>query len=137
MTQYCEMFRRAARIHLDFALYRYLMSNAHGRWDGAEKAVRHGEICKFYVSAILGDNSTHNAEDLADAYKRVHSATQVVTDHLDESIGFPLDSEPDYDALVPVFFEKIHNIALQCLATCPSQAKFAHAKSTPKHENKP
>lgn len=123
MTQYCEMFRRASRIHLDMALYRYLMSNAHGRWNGAEKAICHGEICKFYVATILGVELAPDAQDWKDAYERVHTATQAVTDNLDESIGFPLDREPDYDALVPVFFDKIHRIALQALgAQLPSNA---------------
>ncbi|MGO1603238.1 MULTISPECIES: hypothetical protein [Halomonas] len=48
-------------------------------------------------------------------YQAVHTHTQTLTDYLDEVIGFPLENTPDYDTLVPLFFEQFHRLALEAL----------------------
>lgn len=110
------LFKTACRIRTDFIIARYLMSNAHGRWNGAEKAQRHAELCAFYVACAfdLADESDVR-RDHEDEFQAVHEATQALTSNLDEEIGFPLDSQPDYDALIPLFFERFHAIAIKTL----------------------
>lgn len=111
-----DLFESACRIHLQFMIERYLMSNAEGRWDGAEKATRHREMCGFYVAVTQGIE-VHDAHRLhPDICKAVHKATQVLTDNLDEKIGFPLKGRPDYDDLFPKFFSEFHRIAMDAVA---------------------
>ena len=97
-----EAFKAACRIHTDHLIMRYLMSNAHGRWDGYEKAMRHHELCEFYAAVF----------NKPDSYEVIHVATQALTDNLDTAIGFPLDSRPYYDVLAPLFFERFHSLAV-------------------------
>jgi hypothetical protein len=116
MTTAAQMFKQACRLHLDHAIHRYLMSNTSGRMDGHEKAQRHIELCTFYVAAVRGvDDLDLVRRGHEDDYQAVHDATQALTDHLDEVIGFPLEGRPDYRALVPLFFEKFHTLAMQAL----------------------
>ena len=110
-----DFFKRAARIHTGTAVARYLMANAYGRWDGVLKAHCHRELCSFYVAIHLGVAPEQVQLD-EPPYEAVHTATQVLTDALDEEIGFPLDQTPDYDKLEPLFFERFHTLALQALA---------------------
>lgn len=111
------MFKQACRLHLDHAIHRYLMSNAAGRINGAEKATRHIELCTFYVAAVRGiDDLDKVRRNVGEAdYQSVHQATQALTDHLDEVIGFPIKDRPDYDALAPKFFEHFHELAMKAL----------------------
>lgn len=114
------LFKQACRLHTSFTIARYLMSNAHGRWDGAEKAQRHSELCSFYVATVRGVDDVDMVRRgfpvcYENDYQAVHDATQALTDHLDEEIGFPLDSRPDYDKLTPLFFERFHSLALHAL----------------------
>lgn len=118
-----KLFKQACWLHLSFTVHRYLMCNAHGRWDGAEKAQRHDEMCRFYVAIV------HEIEDVdlvrrthEDAYQAVHSKTQALTDNLDSEINFPLSSRPDYKALAPLFFERFHDLAMGALAPAAAGA---------------
>lgn len=123
-----DLFKQASWLFCQFPINRYLMSNAHGRQDGAEKAMRHIELCSFYVAAVKGLNSTEMAIRLhEDEFRAVHDKTQELTDYLDEAIGFPLDSRPDYETLAPLFFEKFHALALEALGVTTSQAAPATA----------
>jgi len=108
-------FKQACWLSLEFAVNRYLMSNAHGRWDGAEKAHRHIELCTFYVAAVRGVSRDEVRIEFEPDFKAVHDHTQALTDNLDEAIGFPLESDPDYTALAPKFFERFHALALAAL----------------------
>lgn len=110
-----DYFKNACRLHTSFNIARYLMSNAYGRWDGAEKAQRHIELCKFYVAAVRGLNDAEKVQMTSGDFQAVHSLTQQLTDNLDEAIGFPLEKTPDYEKLEPLFFEKFHKLALQAL----------------------
>lgn len=89
------------------------MANAEGRWDGAEKAQRHRELCEFYVSCY---SNSLDRRALQKRIKAVHEATQVyLTDKMDEVIGFPLTGRPEYDSLAKLFFEYFHDIACRVL----------------------
>jgi hypothetical protein len=113
-----DYFKNACRIHTSFAIARYLMSNAGGRPNGAEKALRHRELCQFYVAAVHGvadPELVHREHDAI--YQAVHTATQELTDYLDEVIGFPVEERPDYDKLEPLFFEHFHRLAMTALAS--------------------
>lgn len=130
------MFKQACRLHLDHAIHRYLMSNAAGRLNGAEKATRHIELCTFYVATVRGvddlDTVRRSVGGEAD-YQAVHRATQALTDHLDEVIGFPLEGRPDYGALAPKFFEHFHALAIKALgiADLHDPAKAPQPESRP------
>ena len=110
-----KRFKQACWLSLEFAIHRYLMSNAKGRWDGAEKAHRHIELTTFYVAAVRGVARDDVRMDFDDDFKAVHDHTQALTDNLDEVIGFPLETDPDYDTLAPKFFERFHALALEAL----------------------
>lgn len=117
------MLETACRIHTDFMVGRYLMANAEGRWDGAEKALRHRDLCSFYVAIFHGYADPEKAaRENRDTYDAVHSATQKLTDHLDEVIGFPLRGAPDYDQLAPAFFKRFNTLAMEGL-TAADQAR--------------
>lgn len=121
------LFKNACRIHTSFAITRYLMSNACGRENGAEKADRHRELCQFYVAAAFGltdpalAHRRHEKE-----YRAVHTATQRLTDYLDETIGFPLTGQPDYEVLGPLFFEQFHALAMSVLLKSSHPPGAAH-----------
>lgn len=111
------MVRAACRIHTQLMVHRYLISNSDGRLDGHEKMVRHGELCRFYVAFFYGhDDPDTVRHDHEEAFQAVHTATQQLTDYLDEVIGFPLKGRPDYDDLAPKFFNKFHDLAMAALA---------------------
>lgn len=123
-----DFFKQACWLYCQFEIHRYLMCNAHGRHDGAEKAMRHEELCSFYVAAVKGVADTRQVRKLYEGeYRAVHDKTQELTDYLDEMIGFPLDCRPDYDTLAPLFFEKFHALALEALGTTPGQTSPATA----------
>lgn len=120
-----DYFKNACRIHTALMIGRYLMSIAEGRWDSAEKAMRHRELCQFYVAAVHGLNdpeAVHLSHD--DAYHALHEATQALTDNLDDEIGFPLEGLPDYDALEPLFFERFHELAMAALLPASSSEPY-------------
>ncbi len=109
-------FRNACWLSQASNAHRYLMCNAEGRWDGAQKAYVHAEMCSFYVAIAEGISDELLARAKAsDKWKAVHEATQALTDNLDTEIGFPLKGRPDYDTLAPLFFERFHDICLKTL----------------------
>ena len=95
-------------------VYRYLLSNSFGQWNGALKAHCHIELCRFYVAAYTGVRPDE-VYFSSIAYKAVHELTQKLTDHLDETIGFPTEEIPDFDKYGLLFFEKFHALALEAL----------------------
>lgn len=110
-----ELLENACRIHTSHMMHRYLMACAHGRWDGFEKATRHKELCSFYVAVVRGGDPDTIRRTHESDYQNVHTTTQQLTDNMDTQIGFPLDSKPDYDVLVPRFFARFHQLALFAL----------------------
>ncbi len=114
MTDY---FKNACRLHLQHAIYRYLMVNADGRWDGAEKAQRHREMCQFYAAVHQGHNDPSDIPVDNPEYLRVHADTQLLlTDRMDDAIGFPLVGRPDYESLTARFFDQFHALAIRALS---------------------
>lgn len=114
-------FRHSLWLALQHTVHRYLMSCASGRWCGAEKATRHIELCNHYVAVFMGGEADRAMSGHEDAWRAVHEASQALTDHLDEVIGFPLDSQPDYDALAPKFFAEFHRLAIGVLTPIAEQ----------------
>jgi hypothetical protein len=108
---------------MQFPIHRYLMSCAHGRWDGAEKATRHIELCSIVVAVEHGCINLDEARlEHLDDYRAVHESTQRLTDNMDEVIGFPLESDPDYDVLAPMFFDWFMRYAREAIAATGSAA---------------
>lgn len=110
-----DKFKHVCWLHTRRIIARYLMSNAEGRWDGAEKAQRHRELCQFYVAAVRVMEDPSRIDVTSSDYLSVHKQTQELTDRLDEAIGFPLAGRPDYDVLEPKFFERFHALAMSVL----------------------
>ncbi len=108
-------FDAACRIYLAPIIARYLLVHQEGRWDGVEKAIRHRELCQFYVAVHRGQLDPEAIQETDALYREVHEVTQSLTDHLDEAIGFPLVGRPDYDRLIPLFFERFHALALEAM----------------------
>ncbi len=103
-------------INTRFLITRYLMSNAHGRWNGAEKAEVHMELCGIFAETLCDVPSNYYQTDvLSKPYKLIHEKTQELTGYLDTAIGFPLDSDPDYDDLAPKFFKKFYALSRKAL----------------------
>lgn len=114
--RYRETLAIILRIHLTFAIGRYLLACTHGRWSGAEKAQRHDEMCAVYAAIAVG---RHDVDELRGEHAfealhtRVREATREITDALDDAIGFPVDDpHPDLDLLTGRFFERFHEIAM-------------------------
>lgn len=114
-----QMLRAAFRLHLGFPVERYLLSCTHGRWDGAEKAQRHDELCAAYVAAALGIHDIaegRGSPDFEMLHSLIRKATRELTDALDETIGFPVnDPRPDLYAFTERFFDRFHVIAFSVI----------------------
>jgi hypothetical protein len=98
-------------LKMEFAIHRYLMSNAEGREDGAEKAQRHDELCKIYVASVRLCTLPSVRHFHEEYYQEVHEKTQELTSYLTTALGFPETGRPDYDLLAPMFFEKFIKLA--------------------------
>ena len=103
---------------MQFDIARYLLSNSHGRWDGAEKATRHIKLCNIYIAThygglidINGDAYGRRERISFDLFEAIHRDTQELTNNLDTAIGFPLESRPDLDFFMPLFFKAFLKIA--------------------------
>ena len=118
----CEMLKHALWLASSFTVHRYLMSNAEGRWSGAEKATCHDELCCLYVAVFRGVEVDRVRVDLEADWMAVHDATQELTDHMDVVIGFPLKGVPDYEALAPKFFAYFHRLAAHAIRASHGQA---------------
>ena len=92
----------------------YLESNAAGLCDGALKAGTHRQLCELFISVRLEVNI-----DIASIIEvegerlstKVRKATVSLTDYLDEVIGFPIDTAPNYKRLTPAFVGKFFTLA--------------------------
>jgi DNA-directed RNA polymerase subunit RPC12/RpoP len=110
-----QQLDNALRLLMDFPISRYLMSCAEGRWDGHEKAMRHIELCTTFLAVLYGGARDEVRREHPGEYEAVHLKTQDLTSYLDEQIGFPIKGQPDYDELVPKFFEKFIKLAREAL----------------------
>lgn len=112
-----QFFRNACWLHLETAINQYLMSNAHGHRNGAEKALTHIDLCVFYVAVFYSVQDINLVRRRYDgAFRAVHESTQLLTDNLDTAIGFPLEERPDYERLAPLFFAQFHELSMKALA---------------------
>ena len=90
--------------------------------------------CKFSSAQVLGHLSTA-AQSAASAsgarVARTPSRPKTINcaPCLDERIGFPLDSVPDYDKLAPLFFEQFHGLAVQALRPSPTMTRRVRYKN--------
>lgn len=117
-----EMLKHALWLASSFTVHRYLISNAEGRWSGAEKATCHDELCRLYVAVFRGVEVDQVRVDFEADWVSVHDATQELTDHMDVVIGFPLKGVPDYESLAPKFFAYFHRLATHALRASHGQA---------------
>lgn len=108
-------FKNACYLALDFSISRYLIANTEGRLNGVEKAETHMEMCKFYIACKYGIETSKVRRLYEDEFQNLHKATQELTSYLDEKIGFPIKGRPDYDELLPKFFEEFHKISVETL----------------------
>jgi hypothetical protein len=93
----------------------YLISNADGREDGALKAHMHDQLCRFMVAAIHGGDTDSVRLDFDEAWHAVHDGTQALTDHLDTELGFPVSGRPEYETMVPKFFDRFFTLAMTAM----------------------
>lgn len=101
---------------LKFDIIRYLLSNTHGRHDPVEKADRHMEISGIIFSYIFA-REYNELKDWPIMMKIHDYLAEILTDKLDEAIGFPIYKESheiDYDEYAKRFFnfivENMNNI---------------------------
>lgn len=92
---------------LEFEIHRYLMSNTFGREDPIEKAERHMNISKILVSFILCTKYIELKH--FEIMHKIHDyLAEILTDRMDEIIGFPVFKEiHNYDEYVWRFFNVI------------------------------
>lgn len=98
---------------LDFHCIRYMMCNAKGREDGAEKADVHLRISTALCNFILCEGTPRD-EDTYNVNECVHPVhdylADILTDRMDEVIGFPwqrsLHAE-EFDEYAKKFFNVI------------------------------
>lgn len=99
------MLKEALHHHI----YRYLLSNTAGRHDPVERAERHSEIAGILV-AFIRCGKYHDTKHF-EIRKEIHDyLAEILTDRMDEVIGFPLNTVPiDYEELVNKFFAVIED----------------------------
>lgn len=92
---------------LEWEIHRYLMSNTYGREDGNERAERHRNISAIIFS-FVAIKKYHEIRDFR-KMKVIHDyLAEILTDRMDEVIGFPIKKEiHDYDEYVWRFFNVV------------------------------
>jgi len=100
---------------LDFHCIRYMMCNAKGRADGAEKADVHLAISTALCNFILCEGTPRH-EDTYNVNECVHPVhdylADILTDRMDEVIGYPWDKQmyaDDFGYYAEKFFNVIVN----------------------------
>ena len=124
---------------MDRHVRRYLLVNTRGREDGGEKAEHHIRMSYIYVASRMGTSIdlapriTFKRAGLYSEtlYKHIHDRTQVLTNHMDEVIGFPLEEgvRPNYPELAPLFFKEFIRIADEAFEEVEAdieETKFRH-----------
>lgn len=105
--------RNLLYILLEHPINRYLMSVI--RLDGMEKSSVHIYMCRIMIAYYL-EVELNKVSVIHPLFDELHEGTRELTDYLDETIGLPLDgSRPDYDKLVPLFFDKFINLSMKVL----------------------
>lgn len=71
--QFEHLFKQACKLHTELYIHRYLMSNAYGCWNSAEKAECHTALCKFYVCLFKAHDSSDTVrQKYEDEYQAIH-----------------------------------------------------------------
>lgn len=87
-------------------VYRYLHANEFEKWDGAEKAAQHMKISTKILEFLGIDEG-----DYIDQAKIIHDYLRdVLTDRMDEVIGFPIERSIDTgerNALISKFVDVV------------------------------
>ncbi len=120
MTAEKEKYENLLWLQMEPVINKYLQSNSNGAPNGALKAHYHVQLCYLYVASIrfckdyaAGMESVNDAWGSNLLYTKIHDRTQKLTDFMDEEIGFPLNSEPNYQELAPKFFKKFIKLVRQ------------------------
>ena len=98
---------------LDFHCVRYMMCNAKGREDGAEKADVHIALSIALCNFILCEGTPRNEDtyNVNECTMKVHDyLADILTDRMDEVIGYPIDRQlyaDDFDEYATKFFNVI------------------------------
>lgn len=97
---------------MEHDIYRYLISNSYGRENGVDKSNYHISLIKKMV-AYIKCVTPYDQMIIEQPFESLHKYTRKLTDNLDKEIGFPLNEQPDYDQLVPLFFHRFIELCLE------------------------
>ena len=96
-------------ILLEFDIHRYLLANTYKRHDPSEKAEKHMKISSVLFSYIFARE--YNELKNWQIMMKIHDClAEILTNRLDEVIGFPIDKESceiDYHEFGKRFFNVI------------------------------
>lgn len=92
---------------MEFDIHRYLLANTYNRLDGNEKYERHVNI-SIHLYEFLTCKKYNEIHDFP-KMRNIHDyLAEILTDRMDEVIGFPIYERPnDYDELTERFFNVI------------------------------
>ena len=104
----------ALRQMLTFDITRYLLANTFGRLDGEEKADRHIHMSKILCRFVFAEGGEYKfSRKESETWHKVHDyLAEILTDRMDEVIGFPLTTPlmgDEFDEYVQKFFDVIIN----------------------------
>jgi len=101
------------RKEMDFDIHRYLMANSCQRLNGGEKADHHIAISKILVGFITCDEVK---QERSPVWKNVHDfLADILTDRMDEVIGFPIHT-PLYGDMFTPLADKFFSVIIKHLA---------------------
>jgi hypothetical protein len=114
--------RQALRKALDFDITRYLIVNSINKIDGGERADRHVNISKAICHFIFDINPKEKYHyTISASWLAVHDyLADVLTDRMDEVIGFPV-FQPLYD--VDMYKDRFFNVIVDKINDIKTVAK--------------
>lgn len=113
------------RKEMNFHINRYLMANSCQRLDGGEKADHHIAISKILVGFITCDEVKQERSLI---WKDVHDyLADILTDRMDEVIGFPIHT-PLYGDMYTPLADKFFSVIIKHLVEIEQLVNSALAK---------